>query len=74
MSWQPRKIRNLCQVTIKNSSQLTHLLMRQFQKFLEQSEFVHDLERGRMNGIAPEIAKEIGVLFQNHYIHAGPSE
>ena len=61
--WQPGKIGNLCEVTVKNSSQLPHRLMPQFQKFLEQSEFVHDLERRWMNGITAKIAVEVGMLF-----------
>ena len=38
--------------------------MRQFNKFFEQSELVHQFEGGGMDGVAPEIAKEIGVFFQ----------
>jgi len=34
-----------------------------FEEFLEQSELVHDLERRRVDGVAAEIAVEIGVLF-----------
>ena len=48
-----------------------HFLMRPLQKFLEQPEFVHEVERGRVNGVAAEVAKEIGVLFQHDGIDAG---
>src|SRR5713101_6504510 len=60
---QTREVRHRGEVTIKNSPQLRKFLMRQFQEFVEQSELVHELERGRMNGVAAKIAIEIGVLF-----------
>ena len=47
------------------------LLMRQLEEFIEQPELVHEFERGRMNGVAAEIAEEIGVLLQHDDIHPG---
>ena len=47
------------------------LLMRQFQELVEQAEFVHQLERRRMDRIAAEVAEEIGVLLQHHDANAG---
>src|SRR6266403_1429376 len=48
--------------------------MRLFQKFVEQAEFVHQLQRRWMNSIPAEIAKEIGMFFQNDYGHARPGK
>ena len=48
--------------------------MRQFQKTVDQPEFVHHLQRRGMHGIAAKIAEEVGVLFQHHDIDAGASE
>ena len=52
-------------------AQLVQFLVRQLQEFLEQAELVHQLERGRMNRVAAEIAVEIGVLLQHRHFHAG---
>ena len=39
--------------------------MRQLQEFIEQAELVHQFERRGMDGVAAEIAQEVGVLFQH---------
>ena len=41
--------------------------MRLLQEFIEQTEFVHHLESGRMNGVAAKIAQKIPVFFQNEH-------
>ncbi len=46
------------------------LAMRQLEKFVEQAELVHELERRRMHGIAAEIAEKVRVLFQHHHANA----
>ena len=46
-------------------------LMRLLEKFIEQPEFVHQLQRRRMDGVAAKIAQEIGVLFQHDDVDAG---
>src|SRR6266496_449025 len=48
--------------------------MRLFQELIEQPEFVHQLKSGRMDGVATEIAVEIGVLFQDCHGQASPRE
>jgi len=35
---------------------------------------MQELESGRMNGIAAEVAVEIGVFFQNNDLHSGARE
>src|SRR5438874_11160015 len=45
---QTREIRHRSEVTIEDSAQLGHFLMRQLQKLIEQSELVHEIERPRM--------------------------
>ncbi len=35
---------------------------------------MHDFERGGMNGIAAEVAEEVGVFFENDDIDAGAGE
>jgi hypothetical protein len=53
------------------SGQSLHARVRQFEKCVEQAELVHQLERGRMNCVAAEIAQEVGVLLQYGDGHAG---
>src|SRR6266404_5522097 len=71
---QPREIGHRDKVTIEDSFQLRHFLMWQLEKFFQQPELAHQLERGRMNGVAAKIAVEIGVLLQHHDIDAGAGE
>jgi hypothetical protein len=56
------------------SAGLSDLVMRPFQKFFEQTEFVHDLKCRGMNRIAPEVAQEIGMLLQNQDFDSGPCQ
>ena len=51
-----------------------HLLMRALEEIVENAELVHDLERRGMDGVAAEIAQEIGVLLQHHDIDAGAGQ
>ena len=41
--------------------------MRQLEEFVQQTELVHQLERRGMDGVAAEVAQEIGVLFQHRH-------
>src|SRR5512132_1964698 len=56
--------RQLCEVgdrhclTIDDGAQFAYFLMWLLQELLEQSEFVHQLERGGVNSVAAKIAKE----------------
>ena len=50
--------------------QLVHLLVRQLQEVLQQPELVHDLERGRMDRVAAEVAQEVGVLLEHEDLDA----
>ena len=47
------------------------LLVRQREELVEQAELVHQLQRGGMNGIAAEIAEEVGMLLQHDDVDAG---
>ena len=54
--------------------ELAHLLMRNLEELLKQSEFVHELEGRGVDRIAPEVPKEIGVLLEHDDVHAGAGE
>ena len=51
-----------------------HLLMRQPQELLQDPELVHQLERGGVDGVAPEVAQEVRVLLQHQHGHSGPGQ
>src|SRR4030095_4934366 len=68
---QTREIGYGNRMAIKYSADFTQFLVGQPKKFLKQSELMQKLEGGRMNGVASEIAVEIGVFFQNNDVHSG---
>jgi hypothetical protein len=49
-------------------------LVRNLQKIVQQSKFVHYLERGWMHGVAAKIAKEVPVFFENYHFHSRPRQ
>ena len=57
-----------------DAAEALHAPVRQLEEFIEQPELVHDLERRGMNGVAAEIAQEVGVLLQHHHVDAGARE
>src|SRR5438445_12320575 len=65
---QPREIRDRHGVPVDHAAQLSHFLIRLLKEFLEQSELLHQLERGGMNRIAAKIAIEIRMLFQYDHL------
>ena len=50
------------------------LVMRAGQELLKQAEFVHQFHGRGMDGVAPEIAQKIPMLFQYERLHARPCE
>ena len=48
--------------------------MRPLEKIFEQTEFIHDLQRRGMHGVAAKVAEEIRMLLQHHDIDAGAAE
>jgi len=51
-----------------------HFSVRQFQEFIQQTEFMHQLERRGMDRVAAKIAQEVRVFFQHDDIDAGTRE
>src|SRR6266446_7008145 len=66
---QTGEIGHGCDVAIEDPPQLGEFLMRELEKFFQQPELVHELESGRMNGVAAKIAVEISMLFQDRHFH-----
>src|ERR1700692_4150822 len=59
---------------VNGSSDLQKLLMRDAQEIVEKAELVHQLEGGRVNGVAAEIAEEVGVFFEDEDFDASAGE
>ena len=45
--------------------QLAHLLVRQLQEVVQDSELVHHLERRRVDCVAAKVTQEVGVLLEH---------
>ena len=50
------------------------LLVRQLQKVVQEVQLIEKLQRGRMDGIAPEITEEIAMLLEHDHLHTGASQ
>src|SRR6266404_8770141 len=55
-------------MSVEHSTEFAQFLVRQFQKFIQQSKFVHDFQCRGMNRVAAKIAKEVSVFFQNDHV------
>ena len=47
------------------AAQRIDLVVRQLEQLLVKAKLVHELQRGRVQGIPTEVAQEIGVLFEH---------
>lgn len=47
--------------------EMIDLFMRQLKKLVEQAEFVYQLKCRRMYGVAPKVADEVRMLFQQSH-------
>ena len=59
---------------VDGGGDLQKLLMGDAQKVFEKAEFVHQFEGGRVNGVAAEIAEEVGMFFEDEDFDAGAGE
>src|ERR1700675_4680959 len=59
---------------VDGGADLKKLLMRDAQEIVEKAELVHQLEGGRVNGVAAEIAEEVGVFFEDEDFDASAGE
>jgi hypothetical protein len=71
---QLRKIRERYAILADLAGELAHFLMRPLEELVEHAKLGHDSERRRVNGVAAEVAKEIGVFLQHPNVDAGTSE
>jgi len=59
---------------VDDRADLQKLLIRDAQEIVEEAELVHQLKGGRVNGVAAEIAKKVGVFFEDEDFDAGAGE
>ena len=74
MRRQMREIRDGDGVIPDPRGQSRQLLMRQREESIEDAELVHQLQGRRVDGVAAEVAQEIGVLLQHHDVDAAAGE
>src|SRR5713101_7796312 len=74
MRRQAREVRKCYRRIAELRAEHARFLMRQLQKVIEDTEFVHHFERRRMNGVAAEVAQKIGVLLEHENVDPGPRE
>ena len=74
MRGKMREIADMDDAFAKVRLDLGDLLMRLLEEFVEQTKLVHEFERGRMDGVAAEIAEEVLVFFEHENFDAGASE
>jgi hypothetical protein len=65
------KIRNRDRRVADDAAEALHPPVRQLQELIQQAKLVDDFERGRVDGIAAEVAQEVGMLLQHHDVDAG---
>jgi hypothetical protein len=71
---QMGEIREGIFVTAKDRADIDLLLVRQLEERVEQAELAHDFEGRGMNGVAAEVAQEVGMLLEHDDVHAGTRE
>ena len=74
MRWQVSQIRKRDRVFSDLSAEFPDLLVRPFEKVLDQAKFVNDLKRRRMNRVTAKIAQKVGVLLKHDDIHTRACE
>ena len=53
------------------AAKFVKLLVRALEEFFEKAEFVHQLKSGWVDGVAAEVAEEVGVFFEDEDVDAG---
>jgi peptide chain release factor 3 len=71
---ETREIGYMDHLAAEVGGDLLQLLMRLAKKLFQQTKLVHEFERGRVNGVASEVAEKIFVFLQDHDFHARPSQ
>ena len=59
---------------VDGGAKRAEFLMRDAQKIVKEAELVHQLEGGRVDGVAAKIAEEVGMFFENDDLDPGACE
>ena len=59
---------------VDDGADFTELLVGDAEEIVEEAEFVDELEGGGVDGVATEVAEEVGVFFEDEGFDAGAGE
>lgn len=59
---------------VDDRADFAEFLVRDAEEIVEEAEFVDELEGGGVDGVAAEVAKEVGVFFEDEDFDAGAGE
>src|SRR5262245_3173598 len=71
---QMRKVGACDLLIVEHYLHPAQFLMRQAQELIEHPQLMHQLQRGRMYGVAAKVAEEVSVFFKDHHLNAGAGE
>ena len=66
-----REVRQDDKLVANPAAEFAHFLMRFLKEVIENTEFVHQFERGRMDRIAAKITQEVRMFFEHHNVNPG---
>jgi hypothetical protein len=71
---QMGEIREGIFVTAEDGADIDLLLVRKLEELIEQAELAHDFEGRGMDGVAAEVAQEVGMLLEHDDVDTGARE
>src|SRR5438093_6785997 len=71
MSRQMREVRQHDKLVADLGTEFAHFLVRLLKKVSKNAEFVHQLERGGMDRVAPKVTQKIAMFFEHHNVNTG---
>jgi hypothetical protein len=74
MRWEMGEIRDFNKSISDLRAERWYFLMGSLQKFLQEAELMHDLQRRGVNGVPAKIAQEICVLLENQNGNSGSGQ
>src|SRR5437667_351936 len=64
-----REVRQDDKLVANPAAEFAHFLMRFLKEVIENTEFVHQFERGRMDRIAAKVTQEVRMFFEHHNVN-----
>src|SRR5438093_2253697 len=69
-----REVRQDDKLVADLAAEFAYFLMRLLKELSENTEFVHQFESGRMDGIAAKVTQKISMFFEHHNVNPGARE